>query len=232
MKEDICYATGAFVALEAIEKIPNSVRRVLLHTNAEKGVVDTIERACKQKGIAIEYANRVVERAGGKGNCFAVAEFERYEKNLDFGAAHLALVNPSNAGNLGTMLRTALAFDFLNVAIIRPAVDAFDTKTVRASMGSLFSLSVKYYETFEDYRKECGDERVFVPFMLDGEPLSSFAFDNRPTTLIFGNEGAGLAPSFHSVGRAALIEQSDAVDSLNVTVAAAVGMYCYKTFNK
>ena len=64
--------------------------------------------------------------------------FSKYKGEVKKGESHLVLVNPEDGGNLGTMIRTALAFDIHDVAIIRPADDVFDPKVIRSSMGSIF----------------------------------------------------------------------------------------------
>ena len=55
-------------------------------------------------------------------------------------------------GNLGTILRSCLGFGMKDIAIIKPGVDIFDPKVVRASMGSIFSLNISYFNSFEDYK--------------------------------------------------------------------------------
>lgn len=49
-----------------------------------------------------------------------------------------------------------------------------------------------------------------------------------PFSLVFGNEGTGLPAVFAALGQAVKIEQSDEVDSLNLAIAAAIGMYSFK----
>lgn len=65
--------------------------------------------------------------------------------------AHVVLHHISDAGNLGTILRSALGFGYKDIAIIRPATDPFDPHTVRASMGAIFSLRIREYETMDEY---------------------------------------------------------------------------------
>jgi TrmH family RNA methyltransferase len=44
-------------------------------------------------------------------------------------------------------------------------------------------------------------------------------------TLVFGNEGSGLPKEFTTMGQAVRIESNDKVDSLNLGIAAAIGIY-------
>ncbi|MBO4364383.1 MAG: hypothetical protein J5912_08390, partial [Clostridia bacterium] len=112
-----------------------------------------------------------------------------------------------------------------------------DPKTVRASMGAVFRLRIQTFDSFEEYFERCGGEtaRDYYPFMLDGEPLVNlragdgnvYAGAGRPFSLIFGNEAAGLPESFKNVGRPVRIMHSGDVDSLNLPVAVAIGIYTF-----
>ena len=124
------------------------------------------------------------------------AVFSKFEDALVQGAPHVVLHHPSDQGNVGTILRTALGFGVEDVALIRPCVDVFDPRVVRSSMGSLFSLRVKVYEDFDAYLAEHPD-RMLYPFMLDGSrSLPDVLAEPVPNawTLVFGNEGSGLPP--------------------------------------
>ena len=71
---------------------------------------------------------------------------------------HVVLVNPGDMGNMGTIMRTMLGFNYYNLAIIRPGVDVFDPRVLRASMGAMFHLNIEYFDSFEDYGKS-----IFIP---------------------------------------------------------------------
>ena len=139
----------------------------------------------------------------------------------------MVLHHPGDSGNVGTIMRTALGFGVEDIALIRPCTDPFDPKTVRASMGSLFSLRIHLYDSFEAYRAEY-PERMLYPFMLDASrPLREVLQAPLPAewTLIFGNEGSGLPAEFAGYGQPIRIESNDRVDSLNLAVAAAIAIY-------
>lgn len=138
------------------------------------------------------------------------------------------LVNPSDMGNLGTIERTMLAFGVRDLAIVEPCADPFNPKAVRASMGALFKLRVHVYPDFESYRQEFPGRDLF-PFMgLDGHEV--IEVDRCPHTacwtLIFGNEASGCPPRSKRWG-AAFYPQGPDVDSLNLAVSAAIGLYTF-----
>lgn len=227
---DYSYAPGLFPSLEAMTKRPQLVRRLLVSSRGQdsEGVKKLIALA-EEKHIRIETADKALSRISGKDNCFAAAVFEKRPLSLDRAQDHIVLHHISDQGNLGTILRTALGFGYHDIAIIRPAADVYDPKVARASMGALFSLRVTEYGDFSDYWQEFGP-RAAYPFMLDGSVQMDDAAKDapHPCALIFGNEGSGLPPEFQRVGQPVRIPSSDEVDSLNLAIAAAIGMYAFR----
>ena len=225
---DYSYAPGAFVAMECLLRRPECVRRVLVHSRAEgTEAAEKLARLAEGLHVRVEMADKALARLSGKENCFAAAVFGKFSDTLGTGAPHVVLHHPSDSGNVGTILRTALGFGVEDVALIRPCVDLFDPRTVRASMGSLFSLRVRVYDRFEDYQAE-HPGRPLYPFMLDGSrSLPEVLDEDVPPdwTLVFGNEGSGLPPEFAGMGQPVRIPSNDKIDSLNLSVAAAIGIY-------
>ena len=227
---DYSYAPGLFPSLEAMTKRPELMRRLLVSSKGQdsEGVKKLISLA-EEKHIRVETADKALGRISGKDNCFAAAVFEKRPLPLDGACDHIVLHHISDQGNLGTILRTALGFGYHDIAIIRPAADVYDPKVVRASMGALFSLRVTEYADFSGYWQEFGP-RAAYPFMLDGSVQMDDAAKDapHPCALIFGNEGSGLPPEFQQVGQPVRIPSSDEVDSLNLAIAAAIGMYAFR----
>lgn len=225
---DYGYAPGAFPAMECLLHRAECARRVLLHSKAEgTEAALKLTALAEQLHVRVEIADKALARISGKENCFAAAVFSKFQDDLVQDRPHVVLHNPSDQGNVGTILRTALGFGVEDVALIRPCADVFDPRVVRASMGSLFSLRVKVYDTFEDYLAG-HPGRAMYPFMLDGSrSLPDVLAENIPArwTLIFGNEGSGLPPAFAKVGQPVRIPSNEKIDSLNLSIAAAIGIY-------
>ena len=225
---DYSYAPGAFPAMECLLHRSDAVRRVLLHSRAAgTEAAEKLTRLAEELHVRVEIADKALARLSGKENCFAAAVFGKFSDELQPDRPHVVLHHPSDSGNVGTILRTALGFGVEDIALIRPCVDVFDPRTVRASMGSLFSLRVRVYDAFEDYLAG-HPGRALYPFMLDGsrslpEVLAGEIPDNW--TLIFGNEGSGLPPAFSRMGQPVRIPSNDRIDSLNLSIAAAIGIY-------
>lgn len=224
---DYSYAPGVFPSMECLLHRPEQVRRLLVHSAAAgREGVDKLRTLAEQHSIRIEEADRALARISGKENCYAAAVFEKFQDTLSPDKPHIVLHNPGDSGNVGTILRTALGLGIEDIALIRPCVDLFDPKTVRASMGALFQLRVTVYNHFDEYQNAFPDRPLF-PFMLDASVPLREAIKKKPAlwTLVFGNEGRGLPKEFASLGQPVRIESNTKVDSLNLAIAAAIAIY-------
>ena len=223
------YALGVFPALQLMEARPDRAQRLLLHPEGigSEGV-EKLRALCAERGVREELAERVLRRESRKDNCFAALVFEKFESDLDPNACHAVLCQISDSGNLGTAMRSLLAFGIRDVALIRPCVDVFEPHALRASMGAFYKLRVHTYDHFEDYRA-AHPERKLYTFMLDGAiSLNAAARGAKPPfSLVFGNEQTGLPPEFAKLGQSVMIPQSPDVDSLNLAVAVSVGSYVF-----
>lgn len=226
---DYSYAPGIFPATECLKNAPERCLRLLLSSASEHSDgARSLREQAQALGVRVEIADRALERISRKENCFAAMVYKKAEGVFDDEAPHVVLHHPSDSGNLGTILRTALGFGLRNIAIIRPAVDSDDPRVTRASMGAAFSLGIRHFDSFEEYRVEFPQRQLF-PFMLTGAvPLeTAVAKVCGPFSLIFGNEASGLPDEFAQMGVSTLIPHSHKIDSLNLAIAAGIGMYAF-----
>jgi RNA methyltransferase, TrmH family len=219
------YTLGFFLTIELLINKPEQVLEVIIssETNDQDGL-HKVNELCLKHHIPVTISDKQINILSPKGNCYAVGVFKLYEETIEKGDHHLVLVNPSDSGNLGTMIRTALGFNITNLAIIRPGVDIFDPKTIRASMGSLFSIQFTYYDSFEDYEKTHQKHHLY-PFMLQAKQKLQEVEPQNPFSLVFGNEATGLDATFLSKGTSLIIPHSNRIDSLNLSIAASLAMY-------
>ena len=123
----------------------------------------------------------------------------------------------SDPGNVGTILRSALAFGAASVVLGPGCADPFGTKAVRASMGAIFEMPIARASGIDD---------------LPGERLALTAGTGSPlqgpleaeTTIVVGAERSGLSPAVvASCDRSVRISITS--DSLNAAMAATVALY-------
>lgn len=223
---EFSYAFGATLVLELAETHPDLITRVFLRPNLDKQGDKLRDILTFLQNLHIEIAEtaKAFNVLGAKDNCLLIAEFKKPSSTLDNSKPHIVLVNPSDAGNLGTIMRSAVAFGYENIAIITPAVDPYDPKTIRASMGAVFHLNIQQFSNYSDYQNS---PREAFAFMLDGnaKTLNDAAPTSTNYSLIFGNEAAGLPADFSQLATPIFIPQGPNVDSLNLSVAASIAMY-------
>ncbi len=129
-----------------------------------------------------------------------------------------------DAGNVGTILRTAAATGVRHLVACAGGAFLWSPKVVRAAMGAHFHLSLH----------ECADVGAVVQraagaiVTTSGKAARSvFELDLRgPTIWIFGNEGAGVSPAaLAAASVTAHVPMAAGIESLNVATTAAVCLY-------
>ncbi len=230
-ESDYSYTTGVFETIELLEKKPHLVKAIYLAGNSyqNKGVAKIVDIA-RQYDIEVIESDKTINRLVKKGNCLALAVFEKYRDVLDKDN-HVVLVNPSDMGNLGTIIRTMAGFGYHNLAIVAPGADIFDPRVLRASMGAIFGLKIQYFDSFEHYRADFPTNQVF-PLMLKGaKNLIEISPPEGYHSLVFGNESSGLPDDYLEYGQSILIRHTQAIDSLNLAMAVGITLFHFSKFN-
>jgi TrmH family RNA methyltransferase len=224
------YAPGMYVTRELLRSRPEVVRAVYAHPKCD--APDEAARLCRAHGIPFRVGERYFRLINRKENTYMLAEFEKYDAPLAEECPHIALVDAEDAGNLGAMLRTALACGLRNVALVSPAADVFHPRAIRASRGAAFWLNIQSFPSIDDYRN-AHPRHALYPFMLGAgcAPDAVARPAGRRFTLIFGSESSGLSPAFAEMGEVITIPQTAQVDSLNVAVAMGIGTFLFAREN-
>lgn len=136
----------------------------------------------------------------------------------------LVLDNVQDAGNVGTLLRTALGFEFKDVFLIDSA-SLNNIKTIRSSMGAIFKLNV--YETslekFINFFKTISCNLYGTD--AKGKSISNYKF-TYPAGIVLGNEGNGIRKEIKEILKDIItVPISTNLESLNVAVAGGIVMY-------
>jgi len=228
---DYSYTSGAYATIEMLKANPGVAKSVYIHTKYT-GKED-VDGLCRHTGIPVLHDDRAFARINQKENSYIIGVFRKYKCQLSPKRPHIVLVNPSDMGNLGTIIRTMAGFNMLDLAVVKPAADIFNPKTVRASMGALFHVRFQHFESFDAY-KAAFPAHVCFPFTPDGEITLSHGDCPQAAlfSLLFGNEASGLPEQCKSAGLAVKIPQSPLVDSLNLSVAVGIGMFIFAEKNK
>lgn len=243
--DEVSYAMGATIVAELLKTNPDCITRVFLRPTEKHGDdLDRIIADIKQRNIKIIESTKAFNILGAKDNCLLIAEFDKWRYNMlsddiyndDEYYYHqffkVVLVNPSDAGNLGTIMRSAAAFGYGGIVIVNPGVDPYDPKVIRASMGAFFHLWVQTVDDISEVDLAPGS----LAFVLDENATAldkierSYNLGGPPPDLIFGNEATGLPKDFCKKTGATpvYIPETDFVDSLNLSIAASIALYTFR----
>ncbi|MDD4831577.1 MAG: TrmH family RNA methyltransferase [Bacilli bacterium] len=219
---DYSYTLGIFPTIELLNRKSFAVSKIIFSSEINKDIENKIIELCNNK-IEYTYDDKLIKKISDKENCYVIGIFNKYYSNLDLNEPHVVLVNPSNMGNVGTIIRTMLGFNYKNLAIITPSVDIFNPKVIRASMGSIFGVNIKLFSSFDEYKEIYNKHKIYT-FMTDGKlKLNEIEKDNL-VSLVFGNESSGLDESYKNY-ESVVINHSNEIDSLNLTIAIGISLY-------
>jgi TrmH family RNA methyltransferase len=116
-----------------------------------------------------------------------------------------------------------LGFHIDSLGLIRPAVDIFNPRAIRSSMGSVFQISFQHFDSIGEYISSFGNN--LYAFMTDGRKTLAEVSFREPFSIIFGNESSGLPDEYLELGTSVSIPHSKSIDSLNLSVAVGIGLY-------
>ena len=154
-----------------------------------------------------------------------VCRFPRkIESDLHTGI-HLLLDNIQDPGNVGTIIRSALAFGIDSVILTEGSADIYNPKTLRASMGAIFKqdISKKNLSELTELKKK---GVRFIGTSSDGTSLDIKSADLNNSLIILGNEGQGISKKLLSLcDEIVTIPVSPDCESINVAVAASIIMW-------
>ncbi len=132
----------------------------------------------------------------------------------------LFLENIKDPGNLGTIIRTLDWFGYSQLFCSLNCVDAFNSKTVMASMGSVFRLNINYLNFLELIEKF--PNYIVYGTFLEGESIYKSNIGNK-SIIVMGNESFGISKEIESIiSKKIYIPGKGKAESLNVSTASAI----------
>lgn len=149
------------------------------------------------------------------------------ESLLDESRFIVAFDGVSDPGNLGTLLRTALALGWDGAYLLDTSCDPYNDKAIRAAKGAVFRLPIQFgnWKTL----KHLVQKNKLKPIAADiqGKDLEQVSIDNG-VLLVLGNEAQGLSDKARQFCETVTIAMSGKMESLNVSIAGGIIMYAIK----
>lgn len=139
---------------------------------------------------------------------------------------------PSSHGNLGTLIRSCEALKVDGIIISGHAVDLYDPKTIRSSMGTFFSVPTVRVESHRELIPWIeGMKCLYGDFQVVGSTAKTdtYVMDvdfKKPTALLIGNETYGLSNNYKALcDTLAKVPMYGKITSFNVACAASIILY-------
>lgn len=140
----------------------------------------------------------------------------------------LLLDDIQDPGNLGTIIRSAVAFNVSTIILSSLTVDLYNSKVLRATQGMLFHINIIRMDPIDAINnlKSMG-YKIYGTSVLNGVDVRSLSDkDIEKVCLIMGNEGNGVSTDIlNMTDKNLYIKMNDEVESLNVGVACSILLY-------
>ena len=213
-------ADGVKLLEEAAKWVPNDLRTVLVTEGVE---ICPLPEHVRLVEIPADIMTQISPMETPQGALFTCALPDR--DMLELADRSLILDGIQDPGNLGTILRTADALE-VPVVLTPGCADAYNPKTVRATMGAVFRTRPQWGEQSQIVEL-CRQKQI--PLYVTA--LSERAVDLRHADLnkaamVIGSEGRGVGEFFLSqADQELIIPMNERCESLNAAIAAAIVMW-------
>ena len=155
-----------------------------------------------------------------------MAVVNKREVENTYGEKVLILDRIQDPGNLGTIIRSAVAFNIKTIICSPDTVDFYNPKVVRASQGMMFHIPILVKDTKEvinELRKN--DYKIVGTKVTNGKDVRTASIYSH-FALIIGNEGQGISKEIDEMCDEYLyIKMNENCESLNASVAASILLY-------
>lgn len=150
---------------------------------------------------------------------------KRFDKE-ELGDRIVILDGIQDPGNLGTIIRSAVAFNASTIILGKDCVDLYNSKVIRASQGMIFHINIIEEDLYDIIPKlSMLDYKIYGTRVTHGKSLKTIEKNNK-FAIIMGNEGNGVKEDILQMCDEYLyIEMNGVCESLNVGVATSIILY-------
>ena len=145
------------------------------------------------------------------------------DKNIFYNLDKIALIeNVKDAGNLGTIIRSAVAFGIDGIILFNECVDLYNPKTIRATAQNIFKIPIVSTNDI-NFLKELQKSHKLISTVVDSKnDLFNYKFENK-FIIAFGSEASGLSKELTKMSDEKLsIFMENNVESINLAICASI----------
>ena len=173
--------------------------------------------------------NKLTDAENGVGILAVIDKFDvnSQDVNISSDGNILVLDKVQDPGNIGTMIRTAVAAGYEMVIAVKGTVDVFSAKVLRATAGMIFDIPIMYVEDAAGLEKVLRGfgKKIVVTAVDSGTDYYKTNLD-KGIALVIGNEGNGVSDEVMNMADIRVtIPMRGEIESLNAAISAAILMY-------
>ena len=143
----------------------------------------------------------------------------------EIGNKLLILDNIQDPGNLGTIIRSSVAFSIDTIVLSNDTVDVYNPKVIRATEGMLFNINIITRDLIPFIKSVKNEYKIYGTNVVNGKELKSIEKIEK-YAIIMGNEGKGLKEEIQDLcDENIYIKMNKKCESLNVGVATSIILY-------
>lgn len=152
--------------------------------------------------------------------------------NIDFKKPIIYLNNINDPGNLGTILRCALAFSLTTIVLDENCVDLYNPKTISSARDAIFKLNIVFDKDLKILKEISNKMKIFSTDLEASDDID--ILNNKESfCLVFGNEAHGVDQKIKDLSfKKIKIKMSEEIESLNVASSAAIIFHNFFINNK
>ena len=158
------YSLGMSLTIEALQQKSKYIKQIILSDKAHKNEqLSFLLDLCRKNSIEPIYDEKTIEKLSLKENCYCIGVFDKFYSDL-ISNKHIVLYGFNDFGELGTILRSAVSFNFKDIVLVNCDIDYFDPRCIRASMGSIFHTNIVRFNSLKDYESKYPKQNI-IPFI-------------------------------------------------------------------
>ncbi len=214
----ICDALKAGIFFESI-----FITKDFIKKNKEKFYEISSQTRVKEYYLIDEKINKSFSNLfTAPGIC---AIYSKIEREINYTKPIIYLNGINDPGNLGTILRSALAFDLKNIVLDERCADIYNPKTVTAAKDSIYKLNIAFDKDLKILNKINERMKIFSTRLEKSDTLNILKTE-KIFCLVLGSESHGINEPIRALSDAFIkIEMGKETESLNVAAAAAIIFY-------
>ena len=170
--------------------------------------------------------DKVIKSISELNNTKVIGVCSKLSNDLDLSKNIVILDGVQDPGNLGTIIRSCVAFNINNLVLSNETVDLYNSKVIRSTQGMIFNINI-IRDDLENTIKLLKDNNytIYGTNVVNGIDAKDVKKDKK-YAIILGNEGNGISNKINTlVDKNIYIKMNDKCESLNVAVSGSIILY-------